>query len=192
MIFDVFATVLLVVEYFARPPFRYRLPTLNIASSHASSGCGVESSWQFDSTNHANITMGGRSFLVHIPPSYIATTPHALVLSYHGFGEDDLNQEKISGLSQQGLKINGKVRTHRFKLVIINRICRVSLQVRDKQMHIYQLDCYECVLIVYPNAQFGPGRSGNESVRAWQGAPYSPASRSEFLVDEQTDDVSIL
>jgi len=139
MIFDVFATVLLVVDYFAGPPLHHPLPILDVATSNAPSGCGLESSWQFDSTNHANVTMGNRSFLVHIPPSYITTTPHALVLSFHGFGEEDLNQEKISGLSQQGLKINGKG-----------------------------------IIAVYPNAKFGPGRSGKESIRAWQGAPYSP------------------
>jgi hypothetical protein len=39
------------------------------------------------------------------------------------------------------------------------------------------------VILVYPDGQFGPGKNGNESIRAWQGAPYSPVCKSPFLVD---------
>ncbi|KAJ7052739.1 hypothetical protein C8F01DRAFT_1261524 [Mycena amicta] len=30
------------------------------------------------------------------------------------------------------------------------------------------------IVAVYPEAQFGPWKNGNESIRAWQDAPYSP------------------
>jgi poly(3-hydroxybutyrate) depolymerase len=73
-----------------------------------SSGCGTRSPWKFDSTHHSNRTIGDRSFYVHIPPSYNPNVPHAIVLSFHGFKEDDVKQEKISGFSAPGLKINDR------------------------------------------------------------------------------------
>jgi hypothetical protein len=75
----------------------------------ATSGCGFTPVWQFDAHNHANITTGDRSFLVHIPASYDPTTPHAVVLSFHGYKGNDLKQEKISEFSEKGIKLNGKV-----------------------------------------------------------------------------------
>jgi hypothetical protein len=50
------------------------------------------------------------SFYVHIPASYNPNVPHAVVLSFHGFKEDDVQQEEISGFSQSGLEINDRVR----------------------------------------------------------------------------------
>jgi hypothetical protein len=74
-----------------------------------SSGCGVHSPWKFDSTHHSNRSIGDRSFYVHIPPSYNPNVPHAVVLSYYGYEEDDVIQEKISAFSQQGFLINNQV-----------------------------------------------------------------------------------
>lgn len=74
-------------------------------------GCGSNPSWDFDSTGHSNQTLGDRSFLVHIPADYKSTTKHAMVLSFHGFKGDDLQQEKISQFSEPGLTVNGAVRT---------------------------------------------------------------------------------
>jgi hypothetical protein len=74
-----------------------------------SSGCGIPSPWTFDSTHHSNQSIGDRSFYVHIPPSYNPNVPHAVVLSYHGYEEDDVIQEKISAFSQQGFLINNQV-----------------------------------------------------------------------------------
>ncbi|KAJ7052734.1 hypothetical protein C8F01DRAFT_1065515, partial [Mycena amicta] len=98
------------------------------------------------STNHANITLalspklgGNRTFLVHLPAAYSPSTPHGLVVSFHGFKSNALEQERITGLSEAGVLINGKG-----------------------------------IVAVYPEGQFGPGKNGNESIRAWQGAPYSP------------------
>ncbi|KAJ7507143.1 hypothetical protein B0H11DRAFT_1903131 [Mycena galericulata] len=95
------------------------------------------SNWQFDHTNHANITTGDRSFLVHghIPADYDPTTPHALVVSFHAFKANDKKQELITGFSE-GADLNGRG-----------------------------------LVAVYPNNQFGAGKNGNESIRAWQGAP---------------------
>jgi hypothetical protein len=97
-----------------------------------SSGCGSPSPWKFDSTHHSNRTIGDRSFYVHIPASYDQNVPHAVVLSFHGFKGDDVQQEKISGFSAHGLKINGQVRfmLFFFSFADANYNChqRVSLQ----------------------------------------------------------------
>ncbi|KAK7042504.1 Alpha/Beta hydrolase protein [Favolaschia claudopus] len=124
--------------------------TPSTASENATAGCSQASSWQFDDTNHANITMGDRSFLVHIPANYDPTTPHALVVSFHGFKANAKKQEKISGLSERGLRLNGKG-----------------------------------IVAVYPDGQFGPGKNGNESIRAWQGAPYSPPGVDDIAFTQQ-------
>jgi poly(3-hydroxybutyrate) depolymerase len=113
MILGSLATVLFVTSSVSGLPSRYEdlsRRSADMSASSASSGCGSTTAWQFDADNHSNVTMEDRSFLVHIPAAYNANTPHAVVLSFHGFQEDDLNQEMISGLSEKGLKLNGKVR----------------------------------------------------------------------------------
>ncbi|KAJ6464168.1 alpha/beta-hydrolase [Mycena vitilis] len=117
---------------------------------NATAGCSGTSNWQFDDTNHANVTMGDRSFLVHLPANYNPSIPHALVVSYHGFKGNDKKQEKITGLSEKGLTLNGNG-----------------------------------LVAVYPNGQFGPGKNGNESIRAWQGAPYSPPGVDDIAFTQQ-------
>ncbi|KAJ7639780.1 alpha/beta-hydrolase [Mycena polygramma] len=117
---------------------------------NATAGCSGTSNWQFDDTNHANVTMGDRSFLVHLPANYNPTIPHALVVSFHGFKGNDKKQEKITGLSEKGLTLNGNG-----------------------------------LVAVYPNGQFGPGKNGNESIRAWQGAPYSPPGVDDIAFTQQ-------
>lgn len=84
-------------------------PSTPSASSNGTAGCSANTTWQFDAENHMNVTMGNRSFLVHIPADYSATTPHAMVISYHGFKDNDIKQEKITGLSDKGLTLNGRV-----------------------------------------------------------------------------------
>ncbi|KAJ7603814.1 hypothetical protein FB45DRAFT_958842 [Roridomyces roridus] len=126
-------------------------PVISQAPSNATAGCSASSSsWQLDDTNHANITMGDRSFLVHIPGAYDPSVPHALVLSFHGFRADDEQQELITGFSEPGLTLNGRG-----------------------------------IVAVYPNGQFGPGKNGNESIRAWQGAPYSPPGVDDIAFTQQ-------
>ncbi|KZP07784.1 carbohydrate esterase family 1 protein [Athelia psychrophila] len=84
------------------------LPHSPAAFKRAADGCGASSPWTFDSTGHANITLGDRSFVVHIPENYQENDAHAVVLSFHGYGENPQNQELISGLSENGLLLNKK------------------------------------------------------------------------------------
>ena len=112
MIFNSWATILSVTTYLSGLPAQLEISDGGISyttASKATSGCGLAPTWDFDEDNHANITIGDRSFLVHIPAAYDATSPHAVVLSFHGFKRNDLKQEKVSGLSEKGLKLNGKV-----------------------------------------------------------------------------------
>jgi hypothetical protein len=106
MIFVLLMTVLSITTYLSGQPTHLEYSN---RENTASSGCGSAPTWQFDTYNRANVTMGDRSFLVHIPVSYDVTTPHAMVLSFHGFKRDNVNQEKISGFSDKGIKLNGKV-----------------------------------------------------------------------------------
>ncbi|KAJ7286859.1 hypothetical protein C8J57DRAFT_1495353 [Mycena rebaudengoi] len=78
-----------------------------LLASSLPAGCGA-TSWAFDSTNNANQTVGDRSFLVHIPADYDANTTHPVVLSFHGYGEDDKAQERSTGLSNEGYLIDKK------------------------------------------------------------------------------------
>ncbi|KAJ7895653.1 carbohydrate esterase family 1 protein [Mycena olivaceomarginata] len=71
-------------------------------------GCGSKLSWTFNAENHYNHTIGDRSFLVHIPAKYNFNTTHPVVFSFHGYGEDGLEQERISGFSEEGNLIDGK------------------------------------------------------------------------------------
>lgn len=107
MILDPLATILFVINYWLLPVHQEQLS--DTTTSNAMSGCGSVPSWKFDANNHANVTMGDRSFLVHIPASYAPKTHHPVVVSFHGFKENDLHQEKISGFSGKGIKLNGKV-----------------------------------------------------------------------------------
>ncbi|KAF7985572.1 hypothetical protein HWV62_3847 [Athelia sp. TMB] len=76
------------------------------APTTGSSGCNSTSQWTFDETGHANITMGNRTFYVHAPANYDNNRAHSVVLSFHGYSEDEANQELITGLSQAGIWIN--------------------------------------------------------------------------------------
>lgn len=76
------------------------------------SGCGLTSAWTFDANGHYNATMGNRSFLVHVPPSYTSNTQYPVVLSFHGYGKNDTWQEHITGLSEPSVQINNQVRFH--------------------------------------------------------------------------------
>lgn len=75
-------------------------------------GCGSNLSWTFNAENHFNHTIGDRSFLVHIPAKYNFNTTHPVVFSFHGYGEDGLEQERISGFSEERNLIDGKVKSN--------------------------------------------------------------------------------
>jgi len=125
--------------------------TPSTTPSNATAGCSTSSAKaaflaKFSDTSHQNVSLalspalgGTRTFLVHLPANYNPDVPHALVVSYHGFKSSAKKQERITGLSEQGVLINGKG-----------------------------------IVAVYPEGQFGPGKNGDESIRAWQGAPYAP------------------
>jgi poly(3-hydroxybutyrate) depolymerase len=69
-------------------------------------GCNTTSPWRFDSTHHINISIGDRSFYVYISPSYHSSRQHPVVLSYHGYSDNETHQEKISGFSDPTIRIN--------------------------------------------------------------------------------------
>ncbi|KAJ7598130.1 carbohydrate esterase family 1 protein [Mycena floridula] len=79
------------------------------ALANPSDGCGTTSHWKFSKTDHYNHTLGtGRTFYVHRPAGYRIDTPHAVVLSFHGYSETERKQEMVTGLSKKGLTIGGK------------------------------------------------------------------------------------
>src|ERR1700685_2299074 len=105
MIFNSWATIFSVTTYLSGLPAQLELSDSRrsyMTESKAKSGCGSAPTWNFYADNHANITMGDRSFLVHIPAAYDVTSPHAVVLSFHGFKRNDLRQEKVSRLLEKG------------------------------------------------------------------------------------------
>ncbi|KAF7971151.1 hypothetical protein HWV62_21964 [Athelia sp. TMB] len=72
----------------------------------AKSGCGRSSAWVFDDTDHSNVTMGARTFYVHRPADYDVHTRYPVVLSFHGYGDNETFQELITGLSEPYISIN--------------------------------------------------------------------------------------
>lgn len=74
--------------------------------SPGKSGCNATSAWQLDSSNHVNVTMGDRSFYVHVPAAYDSNKQHPVVLSYHGYSQNETYQELITGFSESGRLIN--------------------------------------------------------------------------------------
>lgn len=80
-----------------------------ILLTYASSGCGSESPWTFNSKGHANVSLDDRSFLVHIPASYAPDEAYPVVISFHGYGDTPHKQEMITGFSEDGVLINNKV-----------------------------------------------------------------------------------
>jgi len=92
------------------------------------SGCGTPSEWKFDETHHSNQTLGDRAFYVHIPASYDQNVAHPVVLSFHGFEKDDVGQEKTSGFSRSGLKINNRVLHFVALFRFLKRFLRLNAQ----------------------------------------------------------------
>ncbi|KAJ7033451.1 Alpha/Beta hydrolase protein [Mycena alexandri] len=91
----------------------FLVPSLLLLGSLAavtSAGCGSNTSWIFDADGHSTQTLSTRTFLVHVPAKYEwnTTRPHPVVLSFHGYGENDEVQERISGFSKEGNLIDGR------------------------------------------------------------------------------------
>ncbi|TRM57867.1 Alpha/Beta hydrolase protein [Schizophyllum amplum] len=78
----------------------------------ASSACGRESNWTFDSDGHytQNTIVSGnaRQYLVHIPDDFDNDIPRPLVLSFHGAEGTSAHQEQASQLSLSGQTIGGQ------------------------------------------------------------------------------------
>lgn len=105
------------------------------------SGCGSTSAWTFDASGHYNATMGDRSFLVHVPPGYTSQTQYPLVLSFHGYGDNDTWQEHITGLSEPGLQINNQVRfqTRPIGVVLcIDDFVRISSRFTQRELGVLE------------------------------------------------------
>ncbi|KAJ7189010.1 carbohydrate esterase family 1 protein [Mycena filopes] len=81
----------------------------SLGTTDVDAGCGSNTTWTFDADGHSNQTLGDRMFLVHVPAKYEwnTTHPHPVVLSFHGYGENDVVQERISGFSKEGNLIDG-------------------------------------------------------------------------------------
>ena len=41
-----------------------------------------------------------RTYRIHVPPSYVATKPTPVVVAFHGFSSNELEQEGLSNMSQ--------------------------------------------------------------------------------------------
>lgn len=124
----------------------------------ANSGCGSPSPWSFGKNGSVTIHKDDRSFIVHIPANYQPNDAHAVVLSFHGFSQTPENQEKISGLSEEGLTINDKVRNIFLSITLI---------------YIEHITILQGIIAVYPRGADGPGKDGKTPEPAWQGAPYA-------------------
>lgn len=63
-----------------------------------STGCAEQLLLNSDATTNEAITYGQttRSYLIHLPPGYNNSIPHALILSFHGYSSDDYDEERIS------------------------------------------------------------------------------------------------
>jgi polyhydroxybutyrate depolymerase len=72
-----------------------------IPLSAKSAGCGKPSPVAPGTSVNQTILSGGitRSYLLHIPRSYLDTTSQALVLDFHGHGSSATNQEYLTGFS---------------------------------------------------------------------------------------------
>lgn len=67
-----------------------------------SAGCGSLQFMPLGTTATFQLPFGSapRSFSVHLPPSYVPTTPEPLVLSFHGTGASASVQERATGFSR--------------------------------------------------------------------------------------------
>lgn len=139
---------------------------LAISSTSSSSACGGKLAWNFSKSGHHNRTLDGRSFWVHIPDTYNHSVQQPLILSYHGFKGSDIKQERLSGFSDSGISINGKV-------------CKPSTySYRTSGLPLL----LKGVIAVYPAGAYGPGKNGDSAQRAWQGAPYAKVRFAVLLL----------
>lgn len=150
--------------------------TVAISIRRPTTGCGSPSPWTFDDNGHADITIGGRSFLVHIPQDYDRSTPHAVVLSFHGYGGNPAHQELITGFSESGVLLNNNVRLY-FDYWRGSALKLVYQSIIGGSEEKYIPDVVKILTYlpaVYPLGAYGPGRDNNSIAEpAWEGAPYA-------------------
>ena len=79
----------------------------SIISTRGSAGCGTPHTVDGASHNHSVSTNGGkRDHRLHLPGSYDSDTPAPVVISYHGHGQNMVEQETLSQFSNDAINPN--------------------------------------------------------------------------------------
>ena len=79
----------------------------SIISTRGSAGCGTPHTVDGASHNHSVSTNGGeREYRLHLPGSYDKDTPAPVVISYHGHGQNMVEQETLSQFSNDAINPN--------------------------------------------------------------------------------------
>ena len=78
-----------------------------VVSTRGSAGCGTPHTVDGASTNHSVSTNGGkRDYRLHLPHSYDMNSPAPVVISYHGHGQNMVEQETLSQFSNDAINPN--------------------------------------------------------------------------------------
>ncbi|TVY42228.1 Feruloyl esterase B [Lachnellula occidentalis] len=83
---------------------------LGTAIAASSSGCKANAALPQDQTPGVAFTQSDgtdRNYLIHIPSTYVSTTPAELIFSFHGHGAKASDQEDISQFSNATFNPNG-------------------------------------------------------------------------------------
>lgn len=79
----------------------------NIIRTRGSAGCGTPHTVDGASHNHSVSTNGGkRDYRLHLPGTYDSDTPAPVVISYHGHGQNMVEQETLSQFSNDAINPN--------------------------------------------------------------------------------------
>ena len=79
----------------------------SIIRTRGSAGCGTPHTVDGASHNHSISTNGGkRDYRLHLPGSYDPDTPAPVVISYHGHGQNMVEQETLSQFSNNAINPN--------------------------------------------------------------------------------------
>ena len=79
----------------------------NFLESRDTAGCGKPHTVDGVSRDFQVSTDGGnRTYRIHLPSSYDPNTPAPLVISYHGHGQDMVEQETLSQFSNEAINPN--------------------------------------------------------------------------------------
>jgi polyhydroxybutyrate depolymerase len=72
-----------------------------VAASAEDPACVGKVKQPLDATWTVQTANGARVFNVHVPASYSTATPTPVVLNFHGFGSDGIQQDELSGMSRK-------------------------------------------------------------------------------------------